>query len=96
MTQQDEWGPWIDHDGNGYTLSFGFIVEAESADGYRQVGRPKEGPTKSWGARNWWNWKTLLPDEFQTGRVIRYRIRKPRGMAILEDLLQDLPQDVDA
>jgi len=28
--------------------------------------------------------------------VIRYRIRKPRGLTILEGLLENLPEEVDA
>jgi hypothetical protein len=29
-------------------------------------------------------------------RLIRYRIRKPKGLTILEELLEDLPERVDA
>ena len=34
--------------------------------------------------------------EYACCEVIRYRIRKPRGMVVVESLLADLPERVDA
>jgi hypothetical protein len=97
MTQQDEWGPWIEHDGKGCPCK-GQYGEVIFGDGdvfigvFGHAGKTKNGDTvlASNGRMRSWEWV----EGFH--KVIRYRIRKPRGMAILEALLQDLPQDVDA
>jgi hypothetical protein len=41
-----------------------------------------------------WHWAVIRGAEWDP--VIRYRIRKPRGLVILETLLTSLPEDVDA
>jgi hypothetical protein len=40
-----------------------------------------------------WDW--LLPDLLGV-QIVRYRIRRPRGMEVLDKALADLPQEVDA
>jgi hypothetical protein len=97
MTQQEDWGPWIEHDGKGCPVA-GQYGRAECADGYEfeKVLGSWVGPSGGIPIDCWdWSCKNLRAFEWDA-RVIRYRIRKPRGMAILEALLQDLPQDVDA
>jgi hypothetical protein len=42
---------------------------------------------------NAWLWGSLLNRSYD---IIRYRIRKPRGLTILEGLLENLPESVDA
>ena len=86
----EEWGQWIEHDGNGCPC-VGMWVQAQ----FRNVrahfshgnfsGGVWEGRAK--GITNW-TW----PDP--RGEVIRYRIRKPRGLTILENLIADLPAPV--
>ncbi len=51
----------------------------------------------------WWREKfggyAIRPDNgkiYAVADVVRYRIRKPRGMMIIQDLLADLPETVDA
>ena len=84
---QDEWGPWIEHDGQGCPVVGQYVqVVAEwkdhitGSDGL--VVRP--GPD--------WYWRNFP----KTWMVRRYRIRKPRGMAILESILADTPEQVNA
>lgn len=85
----EEWGPWIEHDGNGYPpeviwrvcqvtqvcWSRGFFTEAE----FVCLGHWPDG-----GSWNWGNYP-------ETTKVVRYRIRKPKGLKILEGILADLP-----
>jgi hypothetical protein len=84
MTQQDEWSDWIRHDGKGCPCR-GHWVDTHWSDNEFLEGVAGSNSGDGWD----WQKEPLL-------HVIRYRIRKPRGMAILEALLQDMPQDVDA
>jgi hypothetical protein len=94
MSDNDEWGPWIDHDGRGCPVPRGTWVEGEDVCGHieqwaammhkKPLGLP--GDAWSWRFRR----RVRLDD------IIRYRIRKPRGLTILEGLLENLPSKVDA
>jgi hypothetical protein len=81
----DEWGPWIEHSGRGYPVPPGTTVEAIERSGRREI------VTVRWAFRSYnaWDWKTC-PD-CADQHVIRYRIRKPRGLTILQNLLAELP-----
>ena len=89
-----EWSPWIEHDGKGCPcvgqfvhLVFGDGNEILCIAGERAKtnGIAVNGP---WSA---WVWGEQDPEPWE---IIRYRIRKPRGMVILETLLADLPAPV--
>ena len=75
---RDEWGAWILHDGKGCPVRPGTIVEVVSEDGFgftrRYVACASGGEYSSW---NWKHYPTLM-------RVLRYRVKKPDGMKILE------------
>lgn len=84
-----EWGPWIEHDG-------GPVIHGMRPGRYMQSESHLRGETLFWegivtremceaDARDW-------ADRW----VIRYRFRKPRGLIILENLIADLPVEVDA
>jgi hypothetical protein len=94
----EEWGPWIEHDGKGCPIK-GAIAQVEYADG-DVVLRMVDGKTFWRGNRaagfsgptyvSSWDWSS-------PGRAvpaIRYRIRKPRGLTILENIIADLPAPV--
>ena len=91
----EEWGPWIEHDGKPAPYLAGFWVEGDEQVGRlmgggdlaatwvtREQWRVTDGLGRSW---DWSNWPLYT-------RILRYRIRKPRGMTILEELIADLPQ----
>ena len=91
----DDWGPWIEHDGRGCPC-VGMVVRVVSANGRDEIGVPKGGALIVDGnTASMWIWSSI-PDFWWGHRVIRYRIRKPRGMVALESLLADLPEKVDA
>ena len=99
----EEWGPWIEHDGRRRPVADGTICEVQYAHGgvrlitagsknVFKVGRRSEigyyGPLY---ASSW-----VHSGEGNFAPIIRYRIRKPRGLTILEGLLENLPESVDA
>ena len=90
----EEWGPWIEHDGSGVPVPRGTVCEIECRDrkcGLIWVEQPKleseGGDCFLWGS---------VPEEYRHLEIIRYRIRKPRGLTILEGLLENLPDEVPA
>lgn len=91
----EEWGPWIEHDGSHRPV--GLYVQRVYADGhvlegmigqeakityasvaasqrYKESGKPLYRCSWVWGSPG-----KMVP-------VIRYRVRKPRGLTILEDI----------
>ena len=89
----DEWGPWIEHDGKGcpcvgmYVHRIYDVIARDAQDGCfknEKIGRVTNQRSRSW------IWTVGY------ARVIRYRIRKPRGLTILENLIADLPVTEEA
>ena len=84
----EEWGPWIDHDGKCCPVPNGTFVHVVYQDGFEVTdfvsanGRPE--------ILNPWILVEGLPS------IIRYRIRKPKGLTILEGLMENLPQEEHA
>jgi len=89
MGNKDEWGPWTDHDLSGCPVTNGFIVQIEIKDtrdvvtvGIAYLGR-------DYSAELWDKLDKACVDILQkTGRrlgILRYRIKKPKGM---EELLE--------
>jgi hypothetical protein len=93
-----EWGPWIEHDGKGCPCVGQFVhvvfkrdvkPKNSGAGSGRYINKREwigiTNPTSAGGS---WNWNTgFVP-------IVRYRIRKPRGLTILENLISDLPVPV--
>lgn len=84
----EEWGPWIEHDGKSCPC-VGQCGKVEYNDPLHTV----FGPTVFTGRPEAWQWDYFAE---HWCKVIRYRIRKPRGLTILEGLLEHLPEKVDA
>lgn len=97
-----EWGPWIDHDGKGCPVVGKYIqVEAQSTtgkwaksdlmiscDGYKALfeymcrkGEP---------AWDWEHFGKVSKSGQRVPRIIRYRVRKPKGMEMLDKILRDV------
>lgn len=86
----EEWTEWLDHDGMGCPC-IGKLVQIEQGNGRIQEGiagqqsmlrgvHPND-PKSMWV----WNWK---PKAFW---IIRYRIRKPRALLQLIEMVENLP-----
>jgi hypothetical protein len=80
---EDGWTDWQQHDGKGCPC-VGWWVNVEHCDGW--TGEDLAADGFSW---DWTNYPKYL-------RVIRYRVRKPKGAEMLEQLVQDVPEPVDA
>jgi hypothetical protein len=95
MTDDTEWGPWIEHDGKGCPVK-GKWGELETARGEIIQTRfgtwvgPEDGiPVDCW------DWTCLNLRLFAwDDRVIRYRVRKPRALKQLRDMVENLPAQV--
>ena len=94
----DEWGPWRMHHGRGFPECLrGVLIEIEVQ---QFTGRTKRevGITTFRTATEHWDWRNFgkCSDRgWYWARVLAYRIHKPRGALILEQILADLPQPVD-
>jgi hypothetical protein len=92
VSEQDEWGPWIEHDGRGCPCE-GMYTQDAVADGSVIEGLVGNVTNPPKGCYSLWVWDSIPSHRFHR-RVIRYRVRKPRGMAVLEQALQ--AKEVDA
>ena len=81
---EEQWGPWIEHDGRGCPCIGEYVQGVGDCGGVIEAEVKFDGPA--------WHWSNAGIFEV----VIRYRIRKPRGIVVLESLLADLPERVDA
>ena len=93
----EQWGPWIEHDGKGCPV-YGMSVEAqiygEENRHSNRIGRKTDFQTLDSSSKvSAWVWFFDAPTH---GKVTRYRIRKPRGLTMLEGLIADLPQPAEA
>ena len=80
MNDEGEWGPWVEHDGKGCPVK-GMWVHIVRAEGL-------ESETRATGsfhimAGSGWIWRSI-PKPLLPYRIIRYRVRKPRGLTILK------------
>lgn len=94
----DEWGPWIAHDGKGCPC-IGAMVRSEDRRGSIEEhiaggmlifpdGSRYNGPRRSAFFCAW-----VWDDGGPLGlKITRYQIKKPRGLTILEGLLESLPE----
>lgn len=98
---ESEWGPWKEHDGKGCPCD-GMLVMVEFRGEHTRLGRYWTGIAGAQcrqrggnanDALSAWVWSGKSP---RSDEIIRYRIRKPRGLTILESLLENLPEEVDA
>jgi len=86
----DEWGPWIDHNGSGCPC-VGMWVQAKAvAPSGKKI--LAEGMAGSNGGDSWdWSKFGNVFGKALVAKITEYRIRKPRGMAVLEALVADVP-----
>ena len=92
-----EWGPWIEHDGRGCPC-IGHWTQSwlKASIGSKFPNGEKFYLSEGVAGRSPWNW---IDSEYgriqQNGKLaaktIRYRIRKPRGMKVLETILLEIP-----
>ncbi len=86
MRSDTEWGPWIEHDCKGCPVPIGVQVEVEYPSGNRYISDNDDGP--------WWRgggYRRWRGQRAHWAPIIRYRIRKPRALLDLIELVENLP-----
>lgn len=92
---EEDWGPWIEHDGKGCPCR-GALVESETRNGNRLQHVAEGAAIWPWGelapaslpkAGSAWEWA----DDPLPCDVVRYRIRKPRGLKMLQEIAANPP-----
>jgi hypothetical protein len=87
----EEWGPWVEHDGNGCPCVGMYVhmvldgiskIDINTRTQHINGGRELVGIAS--GGRSWFWDKSLR-------KIIRYRVRKPKGLKMVEELIQNLP-----
>ncbi len=93
----EEWGPWIEHDGGPCPVPVGTICHAiYRSPEYDLSLWLKDHPNVIDVGSDWVIAFAIGNSSVWARYVVRYRIRKPRGLTILEELLVNLPERVDA
>lgn len=85
----EEWGPWVIHDGMGCPLQQGTIVEVRFQDAFGY--KSNVVTTVTGGEFSSWNWEHYP----ELKKIVRYREKKPRGLSMLQEMLQDLDAPSD-
>lgn len=84
----EEWGPWIEHDGKGMPCHPKEITHTIDRYGEEWIAEAgAEINVCQYGSS--WVWEDYDPLGCE---IIRYRIRNPRGLTILQSLLETLPE----
>lgn len=94
--QDEQWGPWIEHDGKGCPVPDGTFVEVYGWEVHRGSGLRRLSCNVGIAKAVQPMWEEVFPEG---PSVIRYRVRKPRALAKLRALVEDLPaqsEKVDA
>ena len=89
MKNQDEWGPWITHDGKGCPC-VGQYVNSVSKNNEERFHIAHGLVIKGYGAGVdcWVALECICAGE-PSFAVVRYRIRKPLGLIMLEAIARD-------
>lgn len=83
----DEWGPWIKHDGSGCPVDGHQIVHTVDRLGEEHFSRADD-PINVCAVGSSWEWDMSDPC---SADIIRYRLRKPRALLQLREVLEGVP-----
>lgn len=85
----EQWGPWINHDGKGcpcvgeYVQANFTCLHTPIFEGGTKIGNLWEGVATGIDC---WDWAARQ----QLTKFTRYRIRKPKGLTVLESILAEV------
>lgn len=94
----DQWGPWIEHCGTKVPNLIGHILhlvfedgdEGVVLEGSDEVAWSKFGFMLVPDADDPWGWIWSSEKCEYGDAIVRYRIRKPRGLSMLEEIARDV------
>lgn len=95
MSDREEWGPWVEHDGMtrpvpkgtyvSVYLRSGAVVEAITG----RNGVMPDGTLVRGYVGDAWLWGSI--PGMEAAEVVRYRVRKPRALQQLREMIENLP-----
>ena len=86
----EEWGPWVEHDGMPRPELLGCYMAAVTLSGREEEGIQNACDTPPSGYHCAFVWASL--PKFRLGdKIIRYRIRRPRALRELIEMVESLP-----
>ena len=93
MTERDEWGPIIEHDGRPCPIVGKYArIYIANGDVVEKIAGSWEGPSNGLAVDCWrWSDKNLQALAWDR-RVVAYSIRKPRALQQLRKLVETLPE----
>jgi len=97
----EEWTNWISHDGKGCPYPVGTIVHAvflrgtptsPTGESVFPIQCKTGGPSWHYNSLDRKDWSNHPdPSKDKAIPIIRYRVKKPKGLIVLETLLRELP-----
>lgn len=100
---EEEWGPIIHHNGGPRPVGLGVVIKAYFRNGESKVlmigdgkvpAGPFEGrPASDFKTYSMWSWRDQSEKPYH---ILRYQIKKPKGLQILQSLLENLPKSKKA
>ena len=92
MSDQEDWGPWIEHDGKGCPCVGEWIhVVSFKGDEAEGIAKPSCNNPVAW-RRSRWFWRDY-DDGMRIDGAKKYRIRRPKGISILTAILREVERD---
>ena len=88
LADKDEWGPWVEHDGQGCPLERGQFVQSLTHGAGIVSGVCSKPPRH----KSSWYWENA--GKFAV--ILEYRVRKPNGFRVLEELLRRVEETSEA
>lgn len=92
MSDDEDWGPWVDHDGRGCPLVGRVWIAVQGyAPGFEV--RTDEDWSTNYSPEAWdSSFQGKVDEDGETwGLIIRYRVRRPKALRDLIDLVETLP-----
>lgn len=95
MENDDDWGPWIEHDGSGFPVPIGTLVHRVFDNEVDFIGGKDASPTREiidplrQSEEGSWDWSKSRRCHLGTiPRVVRYRIRRSAAFKSLQKIAE--------